>query len=467
MINYYGNEIQWVPSLKKEKKPKFILIAESIEEDIQSGKLLHGAKLPPQRVIAGYLGINHGTVTRAYKLCEERGLLKGIIGKGTFVSGSAGLPVELLSGQEDSDIINLGMALPVYEVNEFIEEKIKEVLPSIDYSIALKYCPPEGHISHRYIACNWLENFRVKTTPENIIISAGSQNALAVIMITMFSKSDRIIVDEFTYTGLKALAKYLGIILIPVRGSEKGIDTDELYHVCKRENAKGIYLIPDCHNPTSIVLAEEKRDIIASIIKEFNLLLIEDGSAKFTVEANYKPISVRVPQQSFYIHGTSKVISPTLRISYLVAPDKYIKKLRQGINNLTWMASPYTSEIMSKLQSTGKYKEISDKKLNLLKERNQVFDKIFEAYIFRPSISSLFRYLVLPEGVNESDIEQLALQAGVQVFNVNRFITGVEKQCNAIRVSVSSPKNIQELTEGLIKIRDIFENNHIDFTPIV
>ena len=127
MIDYYGNQITWVPTLESSKKPKYILIAESIERDIKNGKLVQGDKLPPQRVIANYLGINHGTVTRAYKLCEEKGLLTGIVGKGTFVSNNAGLPVHLLTDHQDQNIISLGMVLPLYETNTFIEKQLKSI----------------------------------------------------------------------------------------------------------------------------------------------------------------------------------------------------------------------------------------------------------------------------------------------------------------------------------------------------
>jgi len=64
MINYYGNEINWVPELEGKEGAMYKKIATAIEDDIQSGNLLHGVKMPPQRVIADYLEVNHGTVTR-------------------------------------------------------------------------------------------------------------------------------------------------------------------------------------------------------------------------------------------------------------------------------------------------------------------------------------------------------------------------------------------------------------------
>ncbi|MBU5486309.1 PLP-dependent aminotransferase family protein [Clostridium sp. MSJ-11] len=467
MINYYGNEITWVPRLEEPDKPIYILIAQSIEKDIKDGKLKSGFKLPPQRIIANYLGINHSTVTRAYKLCQERGLIKGVIGKGTFVSSTAGVPVNLLSDYKDNNIIEMGMALPLYEVNKLIETNISEIFNSFDYDITLKYSSPEGHIKHRYIASKWLEQYKINSTPDDIIITSGSQNALAVILISLFNKGDRIIVDEFTYTGLKSLAKLLGIILIPVKGDHFGIDIEELKKTCKRENAKGVYLIPDCHNPTSITLSEEKRRIIGEIITKYNLLLIEDGTFSFSLEKKLKPMSSLIPNNSIYIHGTSKALNPTFRISYIVSSPNHTKQLQHCLHNLTWMPSPFTSELVSLLQTTSKYNEIVDAKLKILKERNELLDTILNEYNVLPSNTSLFRYLILPNEWSDTAIERLCLESGIQVFSSKRFSIGADAHHNAIRISVSAPRSSDELKKGLQILKDVLTSYEYRLEPIL
>lgn len=467
MIDDYGNEISWVPLLKETNKSTYLLIAEAIENDIQNGKLIHGFKLPPQRIIAYHLGISHGTVTRAYKLCEEKGLIRGIIGKGTYVASSAGLPIHLLTDHQDNNIISMGMALPLYEMNHMIESYLKELVDIIDYSIALRYCPPEGHIKHRYIAAEWLKTYDIKCNPENIIITSGTQNALSTILISLFSRGDRIIVDEFTYSGLKSLTKYLGIILVPITGDNFGINIYAFEQACKLENVKGVYLVPDCHNPTSITLSKEKRIEISKIIDRYDLLLIEDAACSFTIENKLKPISSFIPDNSIYIHGTSKSLNPTFRISYIVSPNRYTKQLQNGIINITWMASPLNAEIVSLLQVTSSYNNIVEKKLKILKERNLIFDEVLKGYSFIPSSTSLFRYLLLPKGCNAATIEYLALEARVQIFSANRFFVGTHDANNAIRISISSPKNSDELRRGLNVIKDILSSCEYSYSPIV
>ncbi|MCG8620329.1 MAG: GntR family transcriptional regulator, partial [Desulfobacterales bacterium] len=75
----------WIPDLETFSGPKYIAIDDALSLDIGRGKLTPGDRLPPQRELAWALKVNFGTVTRAYELAAERGLVRGEIGRGTFV----------------------------------------------------------------------------------------------------------------------------------------------------------------------------------------------------------------------------------------------------------------------------------------------------------------------------------------------------------------------------------------------
>jgi DNA-binding transcriptional MocR family regulator len=315
------------------------------------------------------------------------------------------------------------------------------------------------------IASKWLKHFSIDCVTEQIIITSGTQNALSVILISLFDKGDRIIVDEYTYTGLVSLSELFGIILVPIKTNYDGIDIDELKITCKSVNAKGIYLIPDCHNPTTAILSKDKRLKIAEIILKYNLLLIEDSPFGFTVQDKIKPISHYIPDNSIYVAGTSKSINPTFRISYIVAPRKYSKQLIHGMNNLTWMASLLNAEIVSQLLNSSRYDEIIAFKLSKIKERNILVDDILSDYHLIPNETSLFRYLILPQSISDKNIELFCLEKGVQIFSSKRFLVSAHPNINAIRLSISGPKNIEELSlaETNIKHATISISNTIKY----
>lgn len=92
-VNSFENyPMPWIPDKEKLKSPIYISIAELLEQDIQSGKLAGNTKLPPQRELADFLDLNLSTITRAFKICENKGLIYANIGQGTFVSPNAAIP---------------------------------------------------------------------------------------------------------------------------------------------------------------------------------------------------------------------------------------------------------------------------------------------------------------------------------------------------------------------------------------
>jgi len=467
MIDKYGNEISWYPDLKNCKIPKYLFIADAIEKDIKNGVLKSGFKLPPQRVLANFLEVNHSTVTRAYKICEFKGLIKGITGKSTYISSEAGIPQNLLSDTKNPTTIDMGMLLPLHDSYELIEQYLKEINEQIDYTAILRYVQPEGLLKHRYIASKWLNRFGISSTPEQIVISSGSQNALSIILATLFSKGDRIIVDEYTYTGFKNLAILFGIILVPVKLTSNIIDIDDLKKACKRENIKGMYLIPDCHNPTSITLSTNDRIEIAKIISENNLILIEDTPYSFTVLERHAPISHYIPENSIFIANTSKSLNPTFRVSYISSPKKYISKLTNGIDSITIMASPLNAEIVSQIINSTKYDEIISFKLSKILERNLLIDDILHGYDMIPNKTSFFRYLMLPQNISSEAFELRCLERGVQVFSSKRFSVSTNPGINAVRLSVSGPQTIEDLKRGLLIIKNTLKSSQGYLNPII
>ena len=86
-VNSFENyPMSWRPQKDHLTKPYYKALANLLEQDILSGKLKENTKLPPQRELADFLDLNLSTITRAYKLCELKGLLYAVTGRGTFIA---------------------------------------------------------------------------------------------------------------------------------------------------------------------------------------------------------------------------------------------------------------------------------------------------------------------------------------------------------------------------------------------
>ncbi len=121
--------MSWRPVLKRGEAPLYITLADKLEEDIASGVLKAGTKLPPQRELADFLDINLSTVARAFKICSDKGLLNGSVGSGTFISYHM---VSKMKPAENSTI-DLGGIMPADENNDEIRTLIREMMNEDDF----------------------------------------------------------------------------------------------------------------------------------------------------------------------------------------------------------------------------------------------------------------------------------------------------------------------------------------------
>ena len=114
--------LTWRPVLDKSQRALYRELAAQLETDIHNGIVKPGTKLPPQRELADYLDINVSTVSKAFRLCEQKGLLSAAVGSGTFVSYDALTSVRLLHDHKDSQIIDMGSTVPESSANTLLQE---------------------------------------------------------------------------------------------------------------------------------------------------------------------------------------------------------------------------------------------------------------------------------------------------------------------------------------------------------
>lgn len=117
--------MSWKPERSKLKRPIYLSLAEQLEKDIAAGFLLPGTKLPPQRELADFLDINFTTVTRAYRICELKGLIYAVTGSGTFVAPNAAKSVTISTDNLTGSLIDLGFVSSFEQCNDMISDTIK------------------------------------------------------------------------------------------------------------------------------------------------------------------------------------------------------------------------------------------------------------------------------------------------------------------------------------------------------
>lgn len=456
-INSFDNyPMNWKPKKELLQYPYYRSLAEQLERDIKNGNLPENTKLPPQRELADYLDINFTTVTKAYKVCEEKGMIYAMVGKGTFVSPHIGVRTTVVSQMDNS--IELGMVLPFDEDNHWVRKLAQEILSTNLADQYFDYRFPHGDPFQKKMIMEWFSTFGCEADADHILITAGSQSALSVVLASLFSAGDKIATDSYTYPNFIGLANMLKIKLVAISSDDFGMNPNELEKACRTAEIKGVYLMPSCCNPTNLCMDKVRRQEIATVIREQNLIAIEDDSYSFLAQEYYPPIVSLAKEQTIYINGFSKHASAGLRVAAISFPDKFKIMLDQGFYNLNLKTSSLNMEIAARLVQTGLSKEIMGNKKERSFLRNQHYKEIMGSIPHEIHPYSFFQWLPIPQNCTGKAFETMMASQGVRVYGSERFSLGETQNTHFIRITTSSPHTIEELRTGLNLIKESYQN---------
>ena len=452
--------LSWTPERGKLKRPFYLALANMLEEDIVSGKLASGTKLPPQRELADYLDINFTTVTQAYNLCRERKLIYGITGKGTFVSPLPGKTVPRRT-ENSTEMIELGLLKGFDRIRTPIIEASENVLKKGYIEELYSYTEVAGHVHQRAAGAHWMKQMDVHTDSEHTAIFSGAQNIISAALLSLFRIGDKMAVDEFTYSNLIGMARLSHIRLIPVRGDKEGMDAGELEKVCRKEGIRGIFLMPNCANPTTLTIPEKRKDELASVIARHNLILIEDDNTGIPRIAgtSYHSMFSRLPEQTIYICNSTMALCNGLRVAFAAFPEVFRELLLNALFHLSIKTSSLDAEIMTELILSGKAAKILELKEACAKERNRIFDRFFPEAVKPGTDAAFFRWLPV-NGIlaDEMEMERQLQQRNVNIYSSYRFTVSHTHQ-TFMRIAISSPPDDHTLKKGCSIIREFLGNN--------
>ena len=452
--------MSWTPDRSRIKRPFYLTLANALEADITSGRLSAGTKLPPQRELADYLDLNFTTVTQAYNLCREKKLIYGVTGRGTFVSPLPGENPPPRPGRSP-ELIELGVVRGFDQLRAPIIEASKRVLQKGYIEELYSYAEPAGHLHQRAAGAHWMKQMDVYTDCEHTAIFSGAQNVISAALLSLFRIGDKIAVDEFTYSNLIGMARLSHIRPIPVRGDTEGMHPDELDTICRREGVRGIFLMPNCANPTTVTISEKRKDELAEVIARNGLVLIEDDNTGIPplFGEDFHSMFSRLPERTIYICNSTMTLCNGLRVAFAAFPESFRAPLLNALFHLSIKTSSLDAEIVTELILSGKAAKLLERKAELARERNRIFDRFFPEAVMPGTPAAFFRWLPLPKLVcEEAETEKLLMQRNVSVQCSYRF-TVMHNPRSFMRIAVSSPDSAEQLGTGLATIREFIAEN--------
>jgi len=370
---------------------------------------------------------------------------------------------ELLKLTEKPDIISFGGGLPapeVFPVEEF-HAACERVLKDHGAQ-ALQYSTTEGYQPLREQIARHTSRYHIKINPENVLLTSGSQQALDLLGKIFINPGDHILVEEPTYLGaLQAWSAY-GAEYVPVPADKCGMNTDYLEEAL-RAGPKFIYVLPNFQNPTGVTLSLERRQKLVELADRYGVPIVEDDPyGQLRYEGEHLPAVVTLDDQFrnnkgaryhgnvIYLSTFSKILSPGLRLGWVVAPEEVIRKLVQAKQGADLHTATFNQLVAYEVSRGGFLDQHIKVIRDVYKERLSVMlsamDRFFPAEVdwTQPS-GGLFLWGIMPEYLNSENVLRDALEKKVAfVPGESFFPRGGGQNTMRINFSNATPEKIQQ-----------------------
>lgn len=339
-----------------------------------------------------------------------------------------------------SDIISFSLGRPDNDILALLE--LKSVSKDLFTPENLQYSPPSLELKAHIVEL--MKEKNVSCTPEQIILTTGAQQAMTLLVKLFITEGDSVLVDQLTYPGFTQIAQAQHADLIPIPVCfQNGLDIEELSHILEKINKPSlIYTMSEGHNPLGISLSKKHRIKLTELAKRYQVPIIEDDAYGFL---NYD--SVEFPLKSywqegvFYIGSFSKIIAPSLRVGWIIAPESMIEKLEILKEGLDINTSTLSQKLINSLFIKGNLKEHLSKLKEEYRKKRDVMVESLKKYIpemeFSIPRSGFFIWGKLPPSMNADKIFKLALEEEkVSFLPGSAFLIGKKEDIqNCLRLS--------------------------------
>jgi 2-aminoadipate transaminase len=370
---------------------------------------------------------------------------------------------ELLKFTEQPDIISFAGGLPapeVFPVKEF-RDACNAVLDQHG-ARALQYSTTEGYLPLREMIARHTGRYAVEVTPENILITSGSQQALDFIGRLFINRGDYVVVESPTYLGALQAWNAYGAQYISVRTDENGMIVDELEEAL-RKGPKFIYVLPNFQNPSGSTMSLERRQKLVELADKYGVPIVEDdpyGQLRF--EGEHLPSVVWLDSQFrgpngghysgnvIYLSTFSKLLAPGLRLAWVIAPPEVIRKFVMAKQAADLHTASFNQYVAYEVGKGGFLDEHVKYIRQVYKERRDVMMEMMSEMFpsemrWTHPHGGMFLWGIMPENLDAADVLKIALERKVA------FVPGAAFHANGggantmrLNFSYSSPDTIRE-----------------------
>ena len=375
---------------------------------------------------------------------------------------------DLMAITERPEVISLAGGLP--DTGTFDRSLFVSLMADLPTARALQYGPSEGLAGVRDAIVSVMAAEQMEIDPDDVIVTTGGQQAIDLVCKTLIDPGDVVIAEAPTYPGAVPTFCSYEAEVIQIEMDEDGMRIDLLEETLERLDREGrrpkfVYTIPTFQNPAGVTMSLPRRHRLVELARERELIVLEDnpyGMLRYEGDALPTLRSLEAPAGSgrdadfvVYAGTMSKILSPGVRVGWLVAPRPILAKLILGKQSADLCSSSLAQHFVAAYFRAGDWRPYVDSLRHLYRRRRDVMldalaDQLpAQARWTRPQ-GGLFIWVTLPDYIDTTNLLARALAANVAfVPGQAAFVDG--RGANSMRLNFSSSSD-EDLREGVRRI---------------
>jgi len=348
------------------------------------------------------------------------------------------------------EVVSLAGGMPdVSALDKDLIEKAFNSMMASRGNYALQYGGGQGDLRLREQIQGIMALEGIASSVEDIMITTGSQHALELISDLFLDQGDVVLVEAPSYVGAVGIFRHKEAHIEHVFTDHDGISPGALREAAERLIADGrkvkmLYLVPNFANPSGVTLSAQRRVEVLEICRELGILIVEDNPYGQLYFGEQPPLALRSMDSEgvVYLGSFSKILSPGLRVGYVLAPPAIREKLVLANESAILSPATFAQMLVSEYLSIADWQGQISTYRKLYRDKRDAALSALAQYL--PTIETtrpnggFFLWLTLPEGLNSKEMLPLAVNELV-AYTPGTAFYGDGRGADNIRICFSHP----------------------------